>query len=116
MIGGNTRVNLDVPPFLLISDFNAAARGLNLVGLRRAGFDKDTIAGLKRVYRILYRSGLPLERALERIQEEVPTSEARHLIEFIRRSKRGICRDSRGGSSASLGARGQDDGGPVNDR
>ncbi len=116
MIGGNTRVNLDVPPFLLISDFNATARGLNLVGLRRAGFGKETIGALKRIYRILYRSGLPLERALERIEGEIPTPEARHLIEFIRRSKRGICRDSRGGSRASFGARERDAGDPANDR
>ena len=98
MIGGNTRVNLDVPPFLLVSDFNAAARGLNLVGLRRAGFGKETIRGLKQAYRILYRSGLPLAEALERIEREIPTPEARHLVEFIRSSKRGICRDARGGS------------------
>jgi UDP-N-acetylglucosamine acyltransferase len=96
MIGGNTRVNLDVPPFLLVSEFNVAARGLNLVGLRRAGFAKETIRGLKQAYRILYRSGLPLAEALERIEREIPTPEARHLVEFIRSSKRGICRDARG--------------------
>jgi len=96
MIGGNTRVNLDVPPFLLVSEFNVAARGLNLVGLRRAGFAKETIRGLKQAYRILYRSGLPLGEALDRIEREIPIPEARHLVEFIRGSKRGICRDFRG--------------------
>jgi UDP-N-acetylglucosamine acyltransferase len=96
MIGGNTRVNLDVPPFVLASEFHVAARGLNLVGLRRAGFSKDAIRQLKQAYRILYRSGLPLEQALKRIEQELPTPEARHLVEFIRGSKRGICRDARG--------------------
>ena len=96
MIGGNTRVNLDVPPFLLASEFHVAARGLNLIGLRRAGFGKDAIRHLKQAYRILYRSRLPLEQALQRIEQEIPTPEARHLVEFIRGSKRGICRDARG--------------------
>jgi UDP-N-acetylglucosamine acyltransferase len=95
MIGGNTRVNLDIPPYTLISDFNATARGLNLVGLRRAGLGKETIRGLKLAYRILYRAQLPLEEALLRIEREIPTEEARRLVAFIRGSKRGICRDSR---------------------
>jgi UDP-N-acetylglucosamine acyltransferase len=99
MIGGNTRVNLDVPPFLLVSEFNVAARGLNLVGLRRAGFAKETIRGLKQAYRILYRSGLPLGEALDRIEREIPEPEVRHFVEFIRSSKRGICRDARATSS-----------------
>src|ERR1700754_1224766 len=53
MIGGNTRVNSDVPPFFLYSDFNIAAKGLNLVGLRRAGFTTDQISALKQAYRLL---------------------------------------------------------------
>src|SRR3990172_6179185 len=76
MIGGNTRVNLDVPPFFLASDFNFTARGLNLVGLRRAGIGWEAIQQLKVAYRLLYRSQLPLESALERIEREVPTEEA----------------------------------------
>src|ERR1700687_2173315 len=63
MIAGNTRVNSDIPPFFLYSDFNVAAKGLNLVGLRRAGFTKDQIDALKVAYKILYRSGLKLEDA-----------------------------------------------------
>src|SRR6266404_9597166 len=93
MIGGNTRVNSDVPPFFLYTDFNVAAKGLNLVGLRRAGFKPTDIAALKTAYRILYRSGLKLEDALARIETEVPTEHTRHLVAFIRSSKRGICRE-----------------------
>ncbi|MGH9559482.1 MAG: acyl-ACP--UDP-N-acetylglucosamine O-acyltransferase [Bryobacteraceae bacterium] len=92
MIGGNTRVNSDVPPYFLYSDFNIAAKGLNFVGLRRAGFSAAEIAGLKTAYKILYRSGLKLEDALSRIEAEIPGPHARHLVEFIRSSKRGICR------------------------
>ncbi len=93
MIGGNTRVNSDVPPFFLYTDFNVAAKGLNLVGLRRAGFKHADIAALKAAYRILYRSGLKLEDALSKIETEVPTEHTRHLVSFIRSSKRGICRE-----------------------
>jgi len=93
MIGGNSRVNSDVPPYFLYSDFNVAAKGLNLVGLRRAGFSNEEIAALKSAYRILYRSGLKLEDALGRIESELHTQHTRHLVEFIRGSRRGICRE-----------------------
>ena len=93
MIGGNTRVNSDVPPFFLYSDFNVAVKGLNMVGLRRAGFTRDQIAALKSAYRILYKSGLKLEEALSRMETELDTEHTRHLVAFIRASKRGICRE-----------------------
>jgi UDP-N-acetylglucosamine acyltransferase len=93
MIGGNTRVNSDVPPFFLYTDFNVAPRGLNVVGLRRAGFKASDLTALKQAYRLLYRSGLKLADALERIEKEIDTDPARHLVRFIRSSKRGICRE-----------------------
>ena len=93
MIGGNTRVNLDVPPFFLYSGFNVEAKGLNLVGLKRAGYKSSHMAALKRAYQILYRSGLKLEDALARIETEIPTPETLHLVAFVRRSSRGICRE-----------------------
>lgn len=93
MVGGNTRVNSDVPPFFLYSDFNVAAKGLNLVGLKRAGFSHSDIAPLKLAYKLLYKSGLKLEDALARIESEVSGEHTRHLVAFIRQSKRGICRE-----------------------
>jgi len=93
MIGGNTRVNSDVPPYFMYSDFNVAAKGLNLVGLRRAGFTSDQIAALKTAYRILFRSNLKLDQALQRIEAELHTEHTRHLVNFIRSSQRGICRE-----------------------
>jgi UDP-N-acetylglucosamine acyltransferase len=93
MIGGNTRVNSDLPPYFLYSDFNVAAKGLNLVGLKRAGFTREQVAALKTAYRLLYRSALKLETALERIEAELDTEHTRHLVAFIRGSKRGICRE-----------------------
>jgi UDP-N-acetylglucosamine acyltransferase len=93
MIGGNTRVNSDVPPFFLYSDFNVAAKGLNIVGLRRAGFSREEIQELKTAYRLLYRAGLKLQDALAKIEVECQSESARHLVEFVRKSKRGICRE-----------------------
>jgi UDP-N-acetylglucosamine acyltransferase len=93
MIGGNTRVNLDAPPYFLYTDFNVAPRGLNLVGLRRAGFTASEVRALKQAYKLLYKSGLKLDDALSRIETEVPTEHTLHLVSFIRSSKRGICRE-----------------------
>ena len=93
MIAGNTRVNSDVPPFFMYAGYNIAAKGLNLVGLKRAGLTVAEIQSLKLAYKILYRSGLKLGQALERIDAEIPTEHARHLVRFIRSSERGICRE-----------------------
>ncbi len=93
MIAGITRVNSDVPPFFMVAGHNVVAKGLNLKGLERAGFSREDIKALKCAYRILYRSGLKLADALERIETEVPTEHTRHLVTFIRSSKRGVCRE-----------------------
>ncbi len=93
MIAGIARVNLDLPPFFLYSGHDIKPVGLNVVGLRRAGFTAEQTNALKKAYRILYRSGLKLEAALQTIEAEVETPEAHHLVSFIRRSKRGICRE-----------------------
>ena len=93
MVGGNSRVNLDLPPFFLYSEFHAKPVGLNLVGLRRAGFSAADIAALKTAYKLLYRSGLRLEDALTRITTEAPSPHTKELIEFVRSSERGITRE-----------------------
>ena len=93
MVGGNTRVNSDVPPFFLYSGFDVTVKGLNLVGLRRAGFSQQDISALKTAYKLLFRSNLKLEEALRHIEAEVSSEHTEHLIQFIRASKRGICRE-----------------------
>jgi UDP-N-acetylglucosamine acyltransferase len=92
MIGGNTRVNMDAPPFFLYAGEYIKPVGLNVVGLRRAGFGADEISRLKKAYRLLYRSGLFLEEALRRIETEVGGPHAAELAAFVRGSKRGIAR------------------------
>ena len=93
MIGGNSRVTVDASPFFLYAGFKLVPVGLNLVGLKRAGFQAGAIAALKTAYRILFRSGLKLEPALARIETEIPTEHTLHLVAFIRRSERGISRE-----------------------
>jgi len=92
MIAGGTRVNKDVPPYFLYAGLYVEPKGLNLVGLRRAGFSDGDIAALKAAYRLLFKSGLKLDDALQRIDTELSNEPTRHLTGFIRSSKRGICR------------------------
>ena len=93
MISGNTRVNLDAPPFFTFAGFQIAPKGLNVVGLKRAGYQAPDISILKQAYRLLYKSNLCLEDALGRIESQIPTPETLHLAAFVRRSQRGICRE-----------------------
>ena len=72
---------------------HAAVKGLNVVGLKRAGFRASDIAPLKKAYQILFRSQLKLEEALRRIEAECATEHTLQLTAFIRRSQRGICRE-----------------------
>jgi UDP-N-acetylglucosamine acyltransferase len=93
MISGNTRVNLDAPPFFTFSGFQIAPKGLNVVGLKRAGYQAPDISILKQAYHLLYKSNQKLDDALAQIENQIPTAETQHLVAFIRRSQRGICRE-----------------------
>jgi UDP-N-acetylglucosamine acyltransferase len=67
--------------------------GVNLVGLKRHKFPEATISALKLAYRILFRSHLTMKKGMEKVEKEVPDlPEVRHLLEFLKDSKRGICR------------------------
>src|ERR1019366_8286229 len=68
MVAGNVRINKDVPPYFLVSEFDCAAHGLNLVGLRRGGISRQAISALKTAFRLLYRSGLSREDALVQME------------------------------------------------
>ena len=93
MIGGETRVDRDAPPYFLYAGCRITPRGLNLVGLKRAGLSAGDIAALKTAYALLYRSQLRLEDALARIETEIPTEHTLHIVRFVRACKRGICRE-----------------------
>jgi len=95
MVGGGAMVAQDVPPFTIAQGDRARIYGLNIVGLRRSGFDLDVIAALKGAYRELFHQGLPLRIALEQVREvylEVP--EVQELVAFIEGSTRGVCRSA----------------------
>ena len=67
--------------------------GLNAVGLKRHRFPEETVTALKHAYRILFRSHLILRKAIQKVEEEIPQlPEVKHLVEFLRSSKRGVCR------------------------
>lgn len=99
-VGGMAKVNADVPPFMIVDGQPATVRGVNVVGLRRAGMAAPDRAALREAYRLLYRSGLAPRRAVERIREEVePRAPVLELIEFIAGATRhGICGAPRAGS------------------
>jgi len=93
IIGGQSAIPQDIPPYMTASGNRAKLFGLNLVGLKRHRFVETTVGSLKQAYRILFRSHLPLRKAMEKVAQEVPDlPEVRHLLEFLNDSKRGICR------------------------
>jgi len=93
MIGGASAVVKDIPPYTMANGNRATLFGLNLIGLQRRGFSESAIAAIKQAYRIIFRSDLLLEEALEKAQKEVADCpEVRHFINFIQNSKRSICR------------------------
>jgi UDP-N-acetylglucosamine acyltransferase len=92
-IGGKSAVVKDIPPYVIAAGDRAKLHGLNSVGLKRHGFSKETLSSLKKAYRILFRIGLTLNEAIERVKAEVgQVPEVNDLIRFIKSSKRGITR------------------------
>jgi UDP-N-acetylglucosamine acyltransferase len=93
MVSGGAMVTQDIPPYTIAQGDRAKTIGLNLIGLQRRGFSEQTIRGIKRAYKLIFRSGLRLEEALEKIATDVETSpELQGFVEFIRNSERGIAR------------------------
>ncbi len=93
MIGGGYRVVQDVPPYIMAASEPLGFKGVNVIGLRRRGFEKEAIDALRRCYRLIYRSKLNLTQAKTRIHEELElTPEISHVLDFIQQSERGIIR------------------------
>ena len=92
-VGGLSGVAQDLPPYTLCEGNRAKPRGLNLVGLKRAGFARETVEALKTVYRIIFRTHIPLRQAVEQARQKAPDiPEVRRLLEFISSSQRGVAR------------------------
>ena len=101
MVGGGSKINKDVPPYVLCGREPLSFAGINIVGLRRRGFTSDHIYNIKNMYEVIYGSGLNTTDALAKIEAEFPQSVERDtIVTFIRNSKRGIIK---GFGSASKG-------------
>jgi UDP-N-acetylglucosamine acyltransferase len=92
-VGGKSAVVKDIPPYVIASGDRAKLHGLNSVGLKRHGFSTETLSLLKKAYRIIFRIGITLNEAIERVKAEVEQiPEVVNLIDFIKSSRRGITR------------------------
>jgi len=92
-IGGGSVVSMDIPPYVMAVGNRASLSGLNTVGLKREGFSNDTLTQLKKAYRIIFRSRLRLDEAIERATEDVDQiPEVINFLDFMRTSERGITR------------------------
>lgn len=91
MLSGGSRVNKDIPPYVIIAREPIAFSGINSVGLNRRGFTAEQIHTIQEVYRIIYQSGMNTSKALEHIEATVPQSAERDMIvNFVKASTRGI--------------------------
>lgn len=91
IVGGGSRVPKDVLPFVRAAGNPLRVSGLNTVGLKRAGFEAETMKVLREAYRLIFRSEFNVTQATERIKSELPPiPEIEHLVKFIETSERGI--------------------------
>jgi UDP-N-acetylglucosamine acyltransferase len=90
-IGGGTRISKDIPPFVKVAGIPPKVSGINSVGLQRRGFTSKQREVIKRAYYILYRDGLNVSQAVDKIKEELAqTAETNMIVDFIANCRRGI--------------------------
>jgi UDP-N-acetylglucosamine acyltransferase len=93
MTGISTVTFKDIPPYLLVAGNTAVPHGLNLRGLKRRNFSAESIDSLRQAYKLLYKSGLRLNDAIEQIAPIAKANaEVGHFLDFIKKSERGIIR------------------------
>jgi UDP-N-acetylglucosamine acyltransferase len=102
MVGGQAHINKDVPPFVNVDGLSSFVVGLNQIGLRRAGYDGETIRQLKIAYRLIYRSELSWAEILERLREQCGYGPAAHFYEFLSTTVRGIVPERRPPPGATI--------------
>lgn len=101
MISGGAMVVLDIPPFCQAQGDRAKLFGLNIVGLKRHGFDEKKISEIKSAYKTIFNSGLTVAEAMDQIDASNPLKEAKEFVDFIKNSKRGITRPGRSAENDS---------------
>jgi len=89
MIGGVSRVSNDAPPFCMVSG-ESKLYGLNLIGMKRRGFSRETIREIKLLYHALYDESCNLKKKATELLETVESDEARRFLTFFTNSKRGV--------------------------
>jgi UDP-N-acetylglucosamine acyltransferase len=97
MLGFQSHVNQDVPPFMMATGHPLEVRGFNAEGLRRRGFSAERVALVKRMHKLLYRDGLKLDEATAAIagllsQQDGSSLEVQAMLDFLAASTRGIAR------------------------
>jgi len=96
IVGGCSKVVQDIPPFSTCDGHPARFYGLNLIGLRRRNIPRESIAKLDSAFKVLFNSGLSVKHALEKIEQETEkTKEVSYLVNFVKKSQRGIVRSCR---------------------
>lgn len=90
IVGGNSRIRKDVPPFMLAVG-DSRVRGVNVVGMRRAGLSPAARQSVRQAYGLLYRSRLNMSEAVLRLRELPPSPEIDTILTFIETSVRGVC-------------------------
>ncbi len=88
MVGGMSRIDRDVPPYMTVEGNPARVRSLNLVGLKRSGLSAEELTVLKQAYRLLYRSEMMFTQGLERLSTLPETEQLQHLRQFLELSVR----------------------------
>ncbi len=91
MMSGGGATSKDVPPFMIVAG-RSEVFGVNLVGMRRAGFTREVIRQIKDAYLLLFKSGLATKTAVEKLQAGPMGKELQYLLDFISHSPKGICR------------------------
>jgi UDP-N-acetylglucosamine acyltransferase len=102
MVGGQAHLTKDVPPFVTIDGLSSLVVGLNHVGLRRAGFDQQTVWRLKAAYRLIYRGGLAWAEILKQLKSEFADAPAAEFYRFLSTTTRGITPERRGPAEATI--------------
>ena len=92
MVSGGTMATLDIAPYCIAEGNRAKLIGINIIGLRRAGFSREVIMEIKRAFKHLFRTHKTLEEAMAELQAANPCKEVQHMIDFCRSSKRGLTR------------------------
>lgn len=104
MMSGGGATSKDAPPFMIIAG-RSEVYGVNLVGMRRAGFSREAIRQIKEAYKLLFKSGLSTKTAIEKLESDHVGEDLRYLLDFIKQSKNGICRpkvEDRGSFGSTL--------------